>query len=202
MNELGLAPIAIWPLAARLASTPTMNEWVVLATASGTVDAAAAEMTAQLQSLFEGPVERRRITSLSELMKVIGEHGDRMLVLHGLDEFGPRDLRQVDMYRSRLIREQPTVLVLAEPVVALFPEHAPNFWSWVRASTFRAILEDTLPEEDREQRLAAMREHFGFNDEELVRRALDGSLPDEPDIAEWLVLIGRGELVGRRGPGT
>jgi len=49
--------------------------------------------------------------------------------------------------------------------------------------------------EDVEKRLVAMREHYEFSDEEIVAMATDGSLPPDPDYCEWLVLIGRSDLI-------
>jgi tRNA(His) 5'-end guanylyltransferase len=60
-----------------------------------------------------------------------------------------------------------------------------------------------LSDRDREQRLQALRYHFGLSDEEMIRQFEAGILvdPREPDggpgphAAEWLILIGRGDLL-------
>ena len=49
--------------------------------------------------------------------------------------------------------------------------------------------------EDVEKRLVAMREHYGFSDEEVVASAIAGTIPPDPDYCEWLVLIGRSDLI-------
>jgi len=52
-----------------------------------------------------------------------------------------------------------------------------------------------MSSEDIERRLVAMREHFGSSDEEFVKKWTDESLTGEPDYVEWLVLLGRSDLV-------
>lgn len=49
--------------------------------------------------------------------------------------------------------------------------------------------------EDVERRLVAMREHYGFSDEEVVASAIAGTIPPDPDYCEWLVLLGRSDLI-------
>lgn len=49
---------------------------------------------------------------------------------------------------------------------------------------------------DIEKRLVAMREHYELSDEEVVAKALDGTLPPDPNYCEWLVLLGRSDLIG------
>ena len=49
--------------------------------------------------------------------------------------------------------------------------------------------------EDVEKRLVAMREHYDFSDEEGVASAIAGTIPPDPDYCEWLVLIGRSDLI-------
>jgi len=197
-----LPAIAAWPLAARIASTPSVNEWIVLVAPSGSVEAIAADLADQLESLVEMKVERLEVSSVDDLMKVIETHDESQLVLHGLDGLRPEDWRRVDMYRSRLARQPPIVLVLSDEAVRLLSWYAPNLRSWVGGSVFRVEPEEGLSEERREQRLTALREHFGFDDAELERRARAGALPPEPDIAEWLVLIGRGDLIPDGGGGS
>lgn len=59
-----------------------------------------------------------------------------------------------------------------------------------------------LVEEDRfldevaiEARLVALRNHYGMSDDELLTRVADEELPVEPEHAEWLVLLGRSDLL-------
>lgn len=72
---------------------------------------------------------------------------------------------------------------------------APNLWSWVSSDVWTYEAETDLDTDARDQRLVELRRHFGFSDDELIRHALSRSLPQEPGIAEWLVLLGQGALL-------
>jgi len=52
-----------------------------------------------------------------------------------------------------------------------------------------------LTTEEREKRLQALREHYKMTDEEMVTRFKNGIGSWGSGITEWLVLIGRGDLV-------
>jgi hypothetical protein len=46
-----------------------------------------------------------------------------------------------------------------------------------------------------EQRLTALRAWAGRGDAEVIQLAETGQLPRDPEYAEWLTLLGRGELL-------
>jgi hypothetical protein len=187
----------VWPLAAMLANDPASTPWAVLVVSPERVDAEAADAAETLASLLDEPVERVPAATPEDLLRVARQHAKSALVLHGLDALSPEAWRRVDANRSRLERTLPALLVLGEPAAERMRVHAPNLWSWVASAVWRGVPEEGLGDDQRAQRLGALREHFGFDDDELVRRAEGGALPPEPDIAEWLVLIGRRDLIGR-----
>lgn len=52
----------------------------------------------------------------------------------------------------------------------------------------------------RDRRLAALRAWASRSDQEVLDAARTGTLPPDPEYAEWLVLLGHGELLGVRMP--
>lgn len=194
-RRVDLYPTEVWPLAARLADDPA--SWAVLAVGPERVVTEVADAVETLASLIDQPVEPVLVTSSDDLMKAVREHAQSAMVLHGFDALSPGAWRRIDANRSRLERTLPTLMVLGQPAVERMRVHAPNLWSWVASAAWRSIPEEGLSDEQRTQRLGALRAHFGFDDDDLVRRAVAGTLPPEPDIAEWLVLIGRGDLIRR-----
>ena len=52
-----------------------------------------------------------------------------------------------------------------------------------------------MTEEERQERLKELSEHFGLTAEEVVQKAEARELPHEPEFVEWLVLLDRGDLV-------
>jgi|GEM_PF-801057 len=193
--------IAAWPLAARLANVELFpNAWHVLVVDAGREKCAAEALVDELGALLEGTVSRQHVMSAQALVDAtqvdatqVDRHG--ILVVDGLTAFDDDAWRTLDIYRSRLERAAPTLLVVSNQSVVNMPTLAPNLWSWIGDSVWAFEPEDGITSGAREQRLSKLRRHFGFDDAELVRRAREESLPPEPDIAEWLVLIGQGSLI-------
>lgn len=52
----------------------------------------------------------------------------------------------------------------------------------------------------RAQRLEALRGWAARSDADVVRAAEQGTLPRDPEYAEWLVLLGRGDLLDPHEP--
>lgn len=192
---ISLPPIAAWPLAARLSVAAGDNPWVLLAVASDAVETESEAFADELASVLDAPVERVHAGSAQELIRTVQTKQDSALVIAGLDGLDADEWRRIDVNRSNLARTLPAVLVLDEAQVPAMLEHAPNLWSWLGGAVWRGVPETGLDDEQRAERLSALRAHFGFDDAELVRRAEAGTSPPEPDIAEWLVLIGRGDLI-------
>ena len=198
MNPPPMLPsIELWPLVARLANDSFSSRWAVLGVPSDQIETTAAQVSEQLASLLDAPIKLVRLDSAQSLLDAVQAHPDHALVLVDVDGLSPVAWRNIDANRSRLARDLPALIVLEETRVPTMLEHAPNLWSWIAGSAWRGVADRGLSDEQRALRLTALREHFGFSDEELVLRAEAGTLPAEPDIAEWLVLIGKGHLIGR-----
>jgi hypothetical protein len=74
--------------------------------------------------------------------------------------------------------------------------YAPNLSSWLGGRVWR--WSDEIPDApavDVEQRLSTLRRHFGKTDEEVLAAARDRTLPLDPEYAEWLILLGQGNLL-------
>lgn len=193
--SISLPTIAAWPLAARLSAAAGDNPWVLLAVSGDEVETESEAFADELSSVLDEPVERVHVSSAHELIEAVQARQNSALVIAGLDGLNADEWRRIDVNRSNLARTLPAVLILDETRVPLMVEHAPNLWSWLGGAAWRSLPETGLDDEQRAQRLSALREHFNFDDAELVRLAEAGTLPPEPNIAEWLVLIGRGDLI-------
>ena len=97
---------------------------------------------------------------------------------------------------ARRPMSKKTVTALAPADVANLANFAPNIRSLVGSDYFLAGPDGgIMTEAERQERLKDLSEHFGFSGEEAVRKAQVGELPHEPEYAEWLVLLGRGDLL-------
>lgn len=98
--------------------------------------------------------------------------------------------------RSLLPREKHIVIVLTPEAAGELVEAAPHFASFLRAVTpVEKENSSVMSREDAEAHLDALRTWSGLTDADVVERALAGTLPRDPEYGEWLVLIGRGDLV-------
>lgn len=102
------------------------------------------------------------------------------------------DAQRLERGRSRLAHPQPVVAFLRESVARQLASH---MRSWIGAAIMRWQDEPDV-EVVRSARLAELRTCYGRSDDDVVRLAESGELPPEPHFAEWLVLLGRGSLVG------
>ena len=98
--------------------------------------------------------------------------------------------------RSALERRGPVILLLSPGTFAGLSEFAPNIRSFIGPSIFAASPEGgIMTEKERESRVSELALHYGTSNEEIVLKAESGELPPEPQFVEWLVLLGRGDLV-------
>jgi hypothetical protein len=119
-----------------------------------------------------------------------------ILIVSGLDHFRPQDWQRVDHLRSRLTRDEAVILVVGDKTAKNIVNLAPNLASWIAGSSWPLdIHAEELSAEEIETRLTALREWANLTDAEVIQQAEHGCLPSEPEFAEWLVLLDRGDLL-------
>ncbi len=96
--------------------------------------------------------------------------------------------------RGRFVLGPRIVLVTGPNGANALAQAAPNIWSWVGGRHWQNIRRTPLF--DREARLVSLRLATGFTDEQITTAAEEGSLNSDPVFAEWLSLLGRGDLLG------
>jgi hypothetical protein len=102
----------------------------------------------------------------------------------------------LDINRSGLVREGPIILWLSVESLTRLCACAPNLRSFLGGSIFRlAASGDEMTSTERQERLADLESHFQISGSEVIAQAEAGTLPPEPHFVEWLVLLGRGDLV-------
>jgi hypothetical protein len=188
--------IGVGELALRAANR--RGAWIVLLISDAkSVTTAAEELMAELEVMSEEPpVHVRDPGSPGAMAQAFAENPAGVLLVSGIDRFTGEDWAHVDLLRSQYQREPSVVLLMTMASMVLLMQHAPNLASWIGGTAWSWDRDaERLTQAQREQRLAALREWAGYDDEELVRRAERGELPSDPEYAEWLVLIRRGELI-------
>ena len=110
-------------------------------------------------------------------------------------EFSTADWALLDRRRSS-IAHRGLLIFLTTPVS--FDELmrcAPNLASWLGGQVFAYPDDEPQLAAHRERRLAALRAWASRSDADVVAAARAGTLPPDPEYAEWLVLLGHGELL-------
>jgi hypothetical protein len=131
------------------------------------------------------------------LFKVVSEKAEKILLI---DASGYRvsDWKLMDRRRSELQRSMPTVFLTTRESFDGAMRTAPNLTSWLGGDVFCHADERSRgrdAERIRNERLNALRQWSGRSDHQVLELARAGALPLEPEYAEWLVLLGRGDLL-------
>jgi hypothetical protein len=157
-----------------------------------------ARIRAEIDLMSSEVSECKETSSAIELAETTQDvDSAKVLIVSGLNDFSKEEWRHLDLLRSRLNRNRACVLVLSPEGAEKLVENAPNFSSWIGGSIWQVDLEaESLSEEERLARLRDLREWSGLTDEEVLRRARERTLPNEPEFSEWLVLLGRVDLIG------
>jgi hypothetical protein len=191
-----LAASELGPFAFRVLESDGSSAWFVLVT-EGDVDATARMLSDEISVLDGASATIGPVASGADLERVVREQPDGIAIITGVNGFVDSDWHRVDLNRTRLQRAGTTVLVLDPPAIEHLENTAPNLASWIGGSIWRLEKARPLDGADTEQRLVALRQWSGLEDLEVVRRAEAGTLPPDPAYAEWLTLLGRGELLGK-----
>ena len=186
--------------ALRAVTSGGARQWSILVGDQRFVADLAVHLRAEMESLDNGSVEiimgARDAAELARLVRAV--HPDATIVISGLEEFDEAEWHHLDLLRSRLVRQHAVALVVSEASLGRLSRAAQNLASWIGGAVWSIDpASDALSQEERHSRLAALREWSGSSDSEVVQRAQEGTLPGEPEYIEWLVLLGREDLIGR-----
>jgi len=172
--------------------------WIAVLSPPSSRALALDELQTELRSILQVPT---RVVPLDTftfegLREALQQPNDDAVVLSAGAELTPEKWSRLDIMRSALERIGPVIFWLAPNDVANLTGSAPNIRSLIGASIFIAGPDGgIMTEEERRERLKELVQYFGLSNEEIVRRAESKELPPEPEFVEWLVLLGRGDLV-------
>jgi hypothetical protein len=156
------------------------------------------QLQTELQSILQKPARVIQLepSTFEELREALHQPDDDAVILSGGTGLTQEKWRSLDIMRSALERKGPVILWLATSDVANLTEHAPNIRSFIGASIFLAGPDGgVMTETERQERVTELSQHFRLTGEDVIRKAEAKELPLEPEFVEWLVLMGRGDLV-------
>ena len=159
---------------------------------------ALANFVADLSAVLDQPVRvvRSSGSSFERLRSELGESACDPVLISDLDQADAERWRALDVNRSAWLREGAVVLWLSAAGVTNLCSYAPNIRSIVGGSIFNLGTDGgAMTVAERDQQIADLESHFEMNSAEVIKQAESGVLPSEPHFVEWLVLLGRGDLV-------
>jgi len=172
--------------------------WSVVLKPEDISDTALRDFEHELSLHLETPVRILDVTGLSfvDLRQQLHTPPGDVVVLVGLDDWSRDSWTSLDINRDGMAREGPLIFWLSPSGVLGLCRHAPNIRSFVGGSIFPLGPEKgVMSEEERQRRLEQFAGHFQLRNEQVIQMAEAGTLPPEPEFVEWLVLLGRGDLV-------
>lgn len=194
MDEL----ISLDELLIKIGSHPDSNIWAVLVVKFEDMASIVADLKDTLEIFIE-----------SEIAVISGEQGARELIekvkrakqdyiiLWQLETWETRDWKSFDAFRSNLDKgDIGGLILLTEESTHIFLRTAPNWSSWLGAKVFYFEKDaEILNDDEVNLRLNALQEWANKSNDEVIKLAENQRLPHDPEYAEWLILLNRGDLL-------
>jgi hypothetical protein len=120
------------------------------------------------------------------------------ILIHDFSGWAILKWKQFDYLRNSFAPNKGGIFLLTAQEVGLFQLHAPNFASWIGSRVYHIQFNsEVLTGNECEERLQTLREQTGKSDSQIIQLAEDDKLSLDPEYGEWLILLGRGDLIGR-----
>jgi hypothetical protein len=197
-----LSKITVQEILSNIRVQPNRNIWSVLVIENDDIAEVLEELTDGIEVFIESSIEIINVEEKGknfnpESIDDIFNPDINYFLLWGFDSWTDVQWRQLDYLRSRLDQEKRCgVMIMSQQSVVKMIDHSPNFSSWIDGKIFYLQLgAEILTHEEGELRLIALREWAELSDSEVIEKAQTHQLPSEPEYCEWLILLGRGDLI-------
>jgi hypothetical protein len=174
------------------------SSWVALLAPLENADDALSALRSNLSALLR--VDARtldlRDSHFEDLRQAMHYPPDDVVILTATGRLGRDQWTALDLMRSALERAGPIIIWVSLEGFAELAQYAPNIRSFIGPSAF-AVGPDggVLSDEERAKRLRELAEYYEFSNDDLIRKAEAREIPSDPRIVEWLILLGRSDLV-------
>jgi hypothetical protein len=183
---------------ARRAELRGAYAWFVVLEPAVNPDEALQEFQHELSAYLEKPARILDASGLSvgDLRRQLHEPSHDTVVLVGLDAWNQGSWSSLDINRDGMERAGPLIFWVSSTAASVLCQFAPNIRSFIGGSIFLlGVDRGLMSEEERHRRLEELASHYQLDNEQVIRMAQARTLPREPEFIEWLVLLGRGDLV-------
>jgi len=192
-----LTSVSIDEFLQRIGSQPNGNTWSALSTSNLDSQQLVDDLQETLNIFAECEIGCFSANDeTNTLVQQIKKATEDYLILWNFEQWDKNNWYEFDCMRSSLMRKRGLVLILSPESVKNMFSYAPNIISWLGSRVY-SFLKDTelLSIEEIQERLATLREWSGLTDSQIIEMAQTQTLPPEPEYAEWLVLMERGDLI-------
>lgn len=193
-------PVSADELLQRITSQPEDgNIWLVIITPTQDHEDLVNDLYDTLGIFIEGSIDALSGSrGLDSLLEALNRSEASYSILAGFKSWGASDWQKLDRLRSRLMRRRGACMILDNYESNLLFRNAPNLASWIGPRVYPFTYgTELLTEEEQQSRLQSFQQWSGQTDAEVIALAETQSLPSDPEYGEWLVLLGRGDLIER-----
>ena len=133
---------------------------------------------------------------LSDIRDAVQSPSSDAVVLFGFEGRSKEFWTSLDINRSALERPGALFFWLSPSAFSELCRYSPNIKSYIGTTIFPySGVKGALTHEARQQRLRELGEKFKMKDAEVIEKAEKKELEQEPEFVEWLLLLGRSDLV-------
>jgi hypothetical protein len=182
----------------RIGSHPDSNIWVVLVVKSEDMYATVQDLKDTLEIFIESEIcVISGENGATKLIEQVREAEQDYLLFWQLEAWEITDWRSFDALRSRLDKgEKGGLIVLTEQSIHSLVHNAPNLASWLGAKVFYFEKDaEIMTDKEVNLRLGSLQEWAELSNDEVIQLAENRQLPHDPEYAEWLILLNRGDLL-------
>lgn len=195
MIEMGVGKLGPAEFALRLNALRGTAVYAAYLAVPEKIEAATAELQEELQCFDVSAVisVSSPLDASALISAVAADSAEILLVL--TSKFSAADWALLDRRRSSIAHRGLLIFVTTQSSFDELMRQAPNLASWLGGQVFAYPDDEPQRAAYREQRLAALRAWASRSDAEILEAARQGTLPPDPEYAEWLVLLGHSELL-------
>jgi len=171
--------------------------WVVIISSYPASDIEIEAVCTELEALTSSNVRPviEATFSVERLRKVLQSPSDDVVVVV-IGNWTDRDWTVFDINRSAFERRGAILLWIKLDQLGWLTENAPNIRSFIGTSFFHLgpdVSEMTAKE--KKDRLTEFEAHYAMSSDQMLEQALTGKIIPDPQAVEWLILLGRGDLI-------
>jgi len=194
---ISVATLVPAELALRLNSLRGTAAYAAYLAAPDKIDVAIAELQEELQGFdASATISGSSPRDASALIVTLAGDPAEILLVRA-SAFSTADWSVLDRRRSAIAHRGLLVFLTTQSSFDELMRQAPNLASWLGGQVFARPDDEPRLAAHRERRLAALRAWAARSDADVVEAARAGTLPTDPEYAEWLMLLGHGELLDR-----